>query len=360
VFYANPFRIASLAVALLPAAALGQTLPTPSGTPNFASLNIGTAQGTAVPAAGTFSLGALTATGFGTAIGNIFPPLISNGGHAGINLSDRLVWQRTTPTSNDFADIQINRNTTAVSGGTSANINGALIVNGTIGPSDGSQEWNFQSLLASNTAGGSLGVATYNQAKRNVASGNPLWAEIDDMRDQTGLPSSTSGNALVSLELDMRAMDVDDGSNPSGVGGTGIRKIIQPVCKQLTPGSATQTFCSSAIWVTQGQPGADNTHIAYGNLYAASSITQAYAAFDARGVTAPTGSSNPVAAVSMTAGQAIDLNGSNTISAAPQNYLAYDSGTNRLKYYVAGVAKLSIDASGNIRAAGTITGSTSP
>src|SRR5215469_10449130 len=44
VFYANPFRIASLAVALLPAAALGQTLPTPSGTPNFASLNIGTAQ----------------------------------------------------------------------------------------------------------------------------------------------------------------------------------------------------------------------------------------------------------------------------------------------------------------------------
>src|SRR5215469_14533154 len=62
VFYANAFRIASLLLALVPAAALGQTLPTPSGTPNFASLSLGTAQGTPVPAAGTFSMGASTAT----------------------------------------------------------------------------------------------------------------------------------------------------------------------------------------------------------------------------------------------------------------------------------------------------------
>src|SRR5215469_13665306 len=57
VFYANPFRIASLAVALLPAAALGQTLPTPSGTPNFLSLNLNSPQGGAVTSPGTIAIG---------------------------------------------------------------------------------------------------------------------------------------------------------------------------------------------------------------------------------------------------------------------------------------------------------------
>lgn len=42
------------------------------------------------------------------------------------------------------------------------------------------------------------------------------------------------------------------------------------------------------------------------------------------------------------------------------NYLKYDSASSKLFYYVAGVAKWSVDASGNMRCAGTVTGSVTP
>jgi hypothetical protein len=62
----------------------------------------------------------------------------------------------------------------------------------------------------------------------------------------------------------------------------------------------------------------------------------------------------------MTAGHVVDFNGGPALTSAPGNYLSYDAANSKLKYYVAGVAMWSVDASGNVRASGTLTGSVTP
>ena len=64
------------------------------------------------------------------------------------------------------------------------------------------------------------------------------------------------------------------------------------------------------------------------------------------GPRAPTGYTDPVAAVRMLAGQCVDFNGGPALNSAAGNYLKYDSATSKLFYYVGGVAKWSVDASG--------------
>jgi hypothetical protein len=48
------------------------------------------------------------------------------------------------------------------------------------------------------------------------------------------------------------------------------------------------------------------------------------------------------------------------LDSAGRHWLAYDAAANRLKYYVDGTVVFSIDNSGNVRALGTITASTTP
>jgi hypothetical protein len=56
----------------------------------------------------------------------------------------------------------------------------------------------------------------------------------------------------------------------------------------------------------------------------------------------------------------IDFSGNGTAAGQNQHTLKYDSATSKLIYYVAGVAKWSVDASGNMRCAGTVTPSVTP
>jgi hypothetical protein len=62
----------------------------------------------------------------------------------------------------------------------------------------------------------------------------------------------------------------------------------------------------------------------------------------------------------MSAGHIVDFNGGPALTSAPGAYLRYDSATSKLIYYVSGVAKWSVDASGNMRCAGTVTPSVAP
>jgi hypothetical protein len=63
----------------------------------------------------------------------------------------------------------------------------------------------------------------------------------------------------------------------------------------------------------------------------------------------------------MSAGHIIDFNGSASLVSNPGGaYLQYRTATQRLYYVVAGVDQWSVDASGNVRARGTVTGSTTP
>jgi hypothetical protein len=85
-----------------------------------------------------------------------------------------------------------------------------------------------------------------------------------------------------------------------------------------------------------------------------------YQVLDARGALPPSGYTSPVAAVRMSSGQIVDFNGGTALNSAAGAYLQYRTATGRLYYVVAGVDQWSVDASGNVRARGTVTGSTTP
>lgn len=72
--------------------------------------------------------------------------------------------------------------------------------------------------------------------------------------------------------------------------------------------------------------------------------------------------SSTALAVNSAATTALMLNAGQTIAldASGVHTIKYDSGTGKLFYAVSGTNVFSVDASGNVRAAGTITGSTTP
>ena len=340
---------------LAPGVALAQINPVQSGTPAFQTLQVGPTT---------------PINGFGTAIGQALGPMVNyqGSGLPGLLLSSRLIFARQTTHANDFTDFQISR-TTSFTGGTFANINSALTVKTTVGANDSSQEWNFLASITDSGAASGLGVGAYLQAVRPGAlstppatpGNDPLWATIIDVNDFSGLSSSAGGGALVPLEIDLVAMDVDDATNGGSFGNRGVRKILQVVAKQAAPDSLTPTEFTNGLWFSQGTPTHDSTHIYYDSAIGFSTLAQARIALDTRGVTAPTGSTDPVAAVTMTAGQIIDLKGSASMTSNPGGaYLQYRTATNRLYYVVGGVDMWSVDASGNVRAKGTVTGSTTP
>ena len=117
------------------------------------------------------------------------------------------------------------------------------------------------------------------------------------------------------------------------------------------------TSFAHAIWVS-GDSAATKTYV--GSVYAVGMSMKTYSVFDSRGAGVPFGYTDPVAAVRMSAGQMVDFNGGPALNSHAGNYLKYDSASSKLLYYVGGVAKWSVDASGNMRCAGTVTGSVTP
>jgi hypothetical protein len=104
---------------------------------------------------------------------------------------------------------------------------------------------------------------------------------------------------------------------------------------------AVDTNGNTSLHTVSAQPG--STQVAYAVAGTAGAV-----GFDASGATL----SGP--ALRVAAGQKIALD------AGAVHTLTYDSGTGKLFYAVSGVNKFSIDASGNVKAAGTITASTTP
>lgn len=210
-------------------------------------------------------------------------------------------------------------------------------------------------VYADAASGGFVGL----QSTVRKHAGAQAWAIQTVSLDDTGLATSANGRALLGAEIAVRALNVDDGGNVVAFGGVGLRKGIHLTMNRAgTAPADNETGFSTAIYVS-GDANATKTYIS--SVYAVDTTVDTYQVFDARGAGAPFNyGANPVAALRMSAGQIIDLNGGPALNSAPGSYLQYRTATSRLYYVVAGVDKWSVDASGNMRCAGTVTPSTTP
>jgi hypothetical protein len=172
--------------------------------------------------------------------------------------------------------------------------------------------------------------------------------------DDQNLPSS-AGGPLLGLEMGFRANNVDDGFSGGVTGGIGIRMGLH---LSLYEYGGTGAVLPGEISFGILADGSANSITK--SILAVSTDMNTYQVVDARGALPPSGYTSPVAAVRMSAGQIVDFNGGAALNSAAGAYLQYRTATGRLYYVVAGVDQWSVDASGNVRARGTVTGSTTP
>jgi hypothetical protein len=360
----------ALCLGLLPFVAWGQTPATFAPNSPLGSAALNAAFGVKADAANPVITGSLTLggtgpiTGFGTAIGQAPIWINHNGsGFPGLHPTSRLIIEDQVPTATDFATLQMNR-TTAFSGGSLANTNSIIRLLGTYGAGDKTSNTLIAATGATSGTAGGQGIAGQFQMVRNAGATDNIWGLISDTIDKTGLGTSAAVVAnQASAEIDLEANGPDDATNANTFGGVGVRKGIHMVAFRWNNANTTQTEISNGIWFSTGNLTAGFPTDAFTNYQSAigfTTNTQIRNALDTRGAITPAGSANPVSAVTMTAGHVVDFNGPPTITAAPRNTLTFDSGSGKLFYAVAGVNKWSVDASGNIRAAGTLTGSVTP
>lgn len=330
-----------LALAALLAVTSPALAASPTGTPSFLTLGVG----------GTGPI-----TGFGTGQFKALAPLILRGGIPSIELGNQLIWNRATATNNDGTDTFFRRDGSAVTGGSGASINKTVTIIQSVGAADASSNWGFLSSLTSSNTVGAQSLCCYFQSVRAAGSNAWMWGTVTEMTDQTGSASSVIGNPTLSQEIDLSTTGADDYVNPSKFGGVGGRHMAHYVATRFT-GSANNEV-TTGLWF-----GTTNTFIdsLIGfDLGVGAAGAQVRQVLDTRGAIPPTGVTDPVAAVRMSAGQIIDFNGGAALNSAAGDYMAWDGATSKLKYYHAGVAKWSVDASGNGRFAGTVTGSVTP
>jgi hypothetical protein len=173
-------------------------------------------------------------------------------------------------------------------------------------------------------------------------------------QDDQNLPSSTGG-VVVGTEMAVRVNGVDDAFNGSVIGSAGSRMGMHISLYEwggtgaVLPGEISWgiLFDGSVNCITK-------------SILGVSTDMNTYQVLDARGALPPSGYTSPVAAVRMSSGQIVDFNGGTALNSAAGAYLQYRTATGRLYYVVAGVDQWSVDASGNVRARGTVTGSTTP
>lgn len=339
------FRYLLLAAVALPTLAHAQPINPPPTVSNFGS----------IVATGTLTVAATTISGFNGNIGGALP-VISNyqgGGLRGIVMPGELVWARLPHAVNDYTDFQFDRNLTALgSGGTISNINAAVTIQTTQVAGIGTREWNLRSTCTtSSTVTGALCTSGEMQAFRTAGTAIIIGL-IAGAQDAIDAVSST-GKQVVGFEADVGANLADDGVNASMYGGVGIRVGLDVVGMRATPADTGQTQIAAGVWVGTGSAGTvADVHINYGQTYGTSVGTQSFNVFDARGTVAPTGSSNPVIALNMTAGQVVELNGGAALDSPPSRSLLYTSSL--LSYQVSGVTKFAVSDTGVLSSAGTV------
>jgi hypothetical protein len=289
----------------------------------------------------------VTGTTFGTGIGQV-PAFVNlkGSGHPGLLLVDRLVLDMALAKDTDFANANLR------------------LVN-TIGAHDQTQNYALQIQSIGNGTDGGLCYAGFLIAQKQAGSSDVTVGLNASARDFNVGPSSTSGGGVIGLELSTGGSRADDAANARAFGGVGVRVGIHLTGIRANASDTTPTEIAHGIWVGASIAGSTGTisdpYTYFDSLIGFVLGTQVRTALDTRGMIAPTGSADPVSAVTMSAGHIIDFNGSASLVSNPGGaYLQYRTATQRLYYVVAGVDQWSVDASGNVRARGTVTGSTTP
>jgi hypothetical protein len=267
-----------------------------------------------------------------------------------------LIFQRSSFVVANGQDFRFRRPSTAT-GGTAATLVKTVMVESSNTAGDGSNFWGLLSTIRNNSTIGGGVVGGYMQAYKIAGSGS-TQAFISDVWDQTGNPSSVSGS-ITSQEWDLNGSGADDGVNGDRFGGIGLRQQVHCVFGQQS--ATVPSEYTAGIWFGTQYVGTTSAYV--DSLLCVQAGPSAHPAqfrnfVDSRGGVVPTGVTDPLAAIRMSAGHVVDFNGGPALNSAPGAYLQYRSG--KLYYVVAGVDKWSVDASGNIRAAGTITGSVTP
>ena len=294
------------------------------------------------------SIGGTTISGFGTAVGQALGPLINfqGSGVPALQLANSVIFDRKTPGPSDRTDMHFRRAAT-YTGGSSASINSSVTVEVSVGATSNSWEWAFLSKATTASTSGAGIVGGYIQAWRTAGLSNVIGI-VSDTADFQGTQSSLSG-AIVSVELDLSASDIDDGVNGGSFGGVGVRKMAHLVFAQ--PSSTVNSEYSSGIWFGTAVNGSAAAFVdSLLAVQGGSQSTRIRNFLDSRGAAAPIGVTDPVAAVRMSAGHIVDFKGGTALNSAPGNYLQWTTSPNRLRYMVGASEILSISDAGVISA----------
>ena len=289
----------------------------------------------------------------GTGIGDVLGPLINfqGSGFPGLLLQSRLIIARGTTSPNDFADVQLSRNTSFV-GGSPSLINSQLRALGNFGAGDATQNWVILGSGTTNGTAGGLVVGVYGQGVRSKTGTDPVWGMIAEGDDLTDKPSSASGSQVIGIEIDDEVNGADDKTNGTMVQGTGVRVAAHIAASRKTITDYAQTQVSYGLWITTSEPfiGGSDPDVNYGSAVGVAAATETYSVFDARGAIPPSGSVVPVYALNASVGEAIELNGGTAFLASPSRTLMYDG--SKLVYKVNAAERFAVNDAGVVRTNG--------
>jgi len=290
----------------------------------------------------------LSGSAFGMAIGQV--PVFSNrGGRPSYELNGQWIINQAAPTGTQGADIFIRHDGSAVNTGTSANINGMMNMTMTVGANDATSNWGLVVHPSTNQTTGGQTVGAFIATDRLPGSNAHIWGALINVTCQTGLASSVVGQATLGQENDFASSLADDAVNPAKWGGVGNRHLVHYIVTRFA--GATQNEVTTGLWF-----GTTNSYIdsVIGFDVGSGGGCCVRQVVDTRGAIPPTGVTDPVASVRMSAGQIIDFNGGPALNSAPGNYLQYTTtapgGPPRLRYMVGTSEVMSVRDTGNIHA----------
>jgi hypothetical protein len=233
-------------------------------------------------------------------------------------------------------------------GGTAGAVISTLRVNTTTSSTAVETCFGISSVVTDSRAvGNAMALAAY--TVRNTARPNNLSYGLNTfVTDTTGLASSAAG-AACGAEIDIIANGLDSGglAGPMGVpAGAGIRTVLQAVGDAYDDGLAD---CEIG-WGVRVTPSQGKSNVTFKRMYSAMGRFSK-AAFSTEFATPDSANAH---AILLADGHriAFDTAGTRTLS--------YDTASGKLFFAVSGVNRFSIDASGNMRCAGTVTGSVTP
>ena len=311
---------------------------------------------------GSLKMGSTTATGLGTGIGQI--PVFVNynaSGHPGLKTTGRIIIGRQTTTENDFADLQVNRDSTSVVTTNQTLLNSGIRVIQTTGSQDQSLNWALVSTITNNQdtgAGNSVAIVGYG-FRTKALNGAFTFGGVFGAFDSSSLTSLNSKGPLVGAEIDTAAYDLDNASNGHMFGGKGSRVVLNLVAMRQSASGTNQTEISQGLWfstTTNPVPSGSDSHTNYNSMIGTAVNVQAYQMLDSRGGIVPTGYTDPFAAVRMSANQIIDFNGGAALNSNAGDYIQYTTtGTARIRVMSGANENFSISATaGNVITRGTL------